>query len=93
MTFPLFHVNEFRASFWTHLPIQLCDFNDVRNYDDLHTYLLNCSPWARPTLLAICIIANPYRRIRPSNPEYFRLVGITCHRKRSHGCLPLASCF
>jgi len=29
--------------------------------------------WTRPTLLAICIVQNPYRQIRPSNPEYFRL--------------------
>jgi hypothetical protein len=29
--------------------------------------------WTRPTLLAICIVQNPYRKIRPSNPECFRL--------------------
>ena len=53
---------------------QLYGYIHIRNYDDLNTYLLNGIPWARLPLLVICIIASTYRRIRPSNPERFRLV-------------------
>jgi hypothetical protein len=34
----------------------------------------------RQALLAICSVQNPYRRIRPSNPECFPLECVACHR-------------
>jgi hypothetical protein len=49
--------------------------------------------WACAALPTFCNAANPYRRIRPSNPEWFRLVEIACHRKRSHGGPPYLSRF
>jgi len=51
------------------------------------------APWACATLPTLCNITNTYRRIRPSNPEWFRLARIACHCKRSRGCLRLATRF
>ena len=44
-------------------------------------------PWAAP--LTFHNTANPYRRIRLSNPELVRIMVIACQRKRSHGRPPL----
>ena len=49
--------------------------------------------WAFAALPTFCNTANPYRRTRPSNPEWFRLVrdslSLQLISRVSAACLPL----
>ena len=68
-----------------------CHLEEVRRVNRQDLAAEDRWPWAAP--LTFCNTANPYRRIRLSNQEWFRPMVIACQRKRSHGWPPLISHF